>query len=559
VTSNGLLAAVIRTDDGTVTDVFPRTYQAYDSLRRVLPFLQKLRLRRDDQPLHVRYAGNTHIVEVEYPGVKVQYFAPFTRGERVFYAVVEGEKKRVENAAFQWESASSGLRTLEMTFGGGGTPYRKYFLFAAHDSAAGDDGDLRPSRARLQTSGGTLLDDEIRYMRFVIDRAKLSPHLLPEERKVAEQSITVLKMSQVSPFETAIGSRGQILASLPPGEWNIGWVRDGCYAIMALARVGLLEEARDGLRFFLNAESGFYRRYVHTDGRDYGVGMPYRISVCRYFGGGTEESDFNPDGPNIEFDGFGLFLAAYCDYVARSGDSLFVRDSYPVVAEQVAEVVLRLIAPNGCIRQDSGPWERHLPGKQYAFTSIACARGLADFAELGRRHGAPDWQRYDAGAERIREGIRRLLLVGGKYIKGNVLARRQSEYEYFDAASFEAFGLGVLTDPDLFSAHLKVYEKYLRIPGRQRGFRRVNGGDGYDSAEWVFLDLRIASAMCRFGMNGKARSLIEWVTAQSARNHNLIAELYGAKTAAYEGAVPMAGFGAGAYLLALADWYEGPH
>jgi len=557
VTSNGLLAAVIRTDDGSVTDVFPRSYRAFDSLRSVAPFLRELRLRGNDRPLRVRYGGNTHIVEVEYPRVKVSYFAPFTIGERVFYAVVEGEKAQVDSAAFQWTSATGGLRTLDMTFGGGTAPHRRYFLFAAQDSAAGDGGDLRPSRARLQTSGGVLLEDEMRYMRFVIDRAKLPPHLSPEERNLAEQSITVLKMSQVSPFESVIRSRGQILASLPPGEWNIAWVRDGCYAIMALTRVGLYEEARDGLRFFLNAESGFYRRYVHTDGRDYGVGVPYRISVCRYFGGGAEESDFNPDGPNIELDGFGLFLAAYCDYIARSGDSLFVREFYPVVAEQVAEVVLRLIAPNGCIRQDSGPWERHLPGKQYAFTSIACARGLSDFAELGRRHGAPDWQRYDAGAERIREGIQRLLLVGGKYIKGNVPARRQSEYEYFDAASFEAFGLGVIRDPDLFPAHLKVLEKYLRIPGKQRGFRRVNGGDGYDSAEWVFLDLRIASAMCRFGMKAKARSLIGWVTAQSSRNHNLIAELYGAKTARYEGAVPMAGFGAGAYLLALADWYEG--
>jgi GH15 family glucan-1,4-alpha-glucosidase len=557
VTSNGLLAAVIRTDDGSVAGVFPRTYRAFDSARVVTPFLRELRLRGLERPVRVRYLRNTHIVEVEYRGVKVSYFAPFTIGERVFYAVVEGEKPRVDSAAFHWTYATGGLRTLDMTFGGGAAPYRRYFLFAAQDSAAGDDGNLRPSRARLQTSGGALLEDEVRYMRFVIDRANLPPHLSPEERNIAEQSITVLKMSQVSLFEPLIRSRGQILASLPPGEWNIAWVRDGCYAILALDRVGLFEEARDALRFFLNAGSGYYMRYLHADGRDYGVGVPYRISVCRYFGDGAEESDFNPEGPNIEFDGFGLFLTAYCDYVARSGDTLFVRESYPVVAEQVAEVILRLIAPNGCIRQDSGPWERHLPGKQYAFTSIVCARGLGDFADMGRRHGAPDWQRYDAGAERIREGIRRLLVVGGKYVKGNVPARRLSEYEYFDAASFEAFGLGVLRDPGLFASHLQVHEKYLRIPGKGRGFRRVNGGDGYDSAEWVFLDLRVASAMSRFGMKRKARSLIRWVTEQSARNQNLIAELYGAKTAAYEGAVPMAGFGAGAYLLALADWYAG--
>jgi GH15 family glucan-1,4-alpha-glucosidase len=494
-------------------------------------------------------------VEVEYPGLKISYFSPFTTGERVFYAAVEGEKARVTEAAFHWEYASGGLRTLELAFGGGSAAYRKYFLFSAQDSAAGDEGDLRPSRARLQTSGGTLLDDEIRYMRFVIDRAALPASLPAEERAVAEQSISVLKMSQVSPYESAARSRGQILACLPPGERNIAWVRDGCYAIMALSRVGLLEESRSGLDFFLNAEAGFYRSYFHTDGRDYGVGRAYQISVCRYSGDGTEESDFNAAGPNIELDGFGLFLTAYCDYIARSGDSSFVRASYPLVAERVADVIPQLIAPNGCIRQDSGPWERHLPGKQYAFTSIACARGLSDFAALGRKHGALEWQRYQVAAERIRLGIEQTLLIGGKYLKGNVGARRQDEYEYLDAASFEAFGFGIFPDAKMFSTHLQVYEKYLRIPGRHRGFSRVNGGESYDSAERVFLDLRIASAMCRYGMEQKAHALVRWVTTQSQRNHNLISELYDPRTAADAGAMPMAGFGAGAYLLALSDLY----
>ncbi len=556
VTSNGLLAAVIRADDGVVAGVYPRTFRAYDSVRSVRPFLQGLRLQRDGRPASVSYVQRTHVIAVGYPGLKVSYFAPFTIGERVLYAVVEGEKPQVDAAVFEWEYASGGLRTSEMAFGGGTSRYRRYFLFAARDSAAGDDGDLRPSRARLQTSGGSLLEDEILYMRFVIEGASLPSRLLPEELALAEQSISVLKMSQVSPFESAVRSRGQILASLPPGEWNIAWVRDGCYAIMALARIGLFEEARNGLRFFLNAEAGLYRHYVHRDGRDYGVGVPYRVSVCRYFGEGSEETDFNPDGPNIEIDGFGLFLTAYCDYVSRSGDSLFIRESYPGVAEGVADVILHCIAPNGCIRQDSGPWERHLSGKQYAFTSIVCARGLGDFAALSRGHGAPDWGRYEAGAEKIRGGIRRMLLVGGKYIKGNVAARRQDEREYFDAASFEAFGLALVRDADIFSSHLQMYEKRLRFPGKGRGFARVNGGDGYDSAEWVFLDLRIASAMSAFGLKSKARSLIRWVTSKSARNHNLIPERYGAATAEYEGAVPMAGFGAGAYLLALADYYS---
>ena len=47
-----------------------------------------------------------------------------------------------------------------------------------------------------------------------------------------------------------------------------------------------------------------------------------------------------------------------------------------------------------------------------------------------------------------------------------------------------------------------------------------------------------------------------WVTEQSAANKNLIAELYDRTDASYTGSVPMVGFGAGAYVLAL--WQRGP-
>ena len=557
VSSNGMIAAVINTGQGVVEEVLPRIYQSYDSLHRVEPFLRGVRLANEEHPTRVFYLHNTHIVRAEYRDLTVNYFAPFTTGERVFYAVIEGKKPAVEAANFVWEQAAAGLRTMEISFPNSQDRVRKYMLFTLHDSLSGESGDLRPSRARLLTSQGTLLDDEDRYMRFVFSKAKLPERLSSPERTLAEQSIAVLKMAQVSPYEAAGRSRGQILASLPPGQWNIAWVRDGCYAVLALSRLGLYEEAHDGLKFFLDAEAGIYRKYLHTDGKDYGVGRDYRLSVCRYFGTGKEESDFNQSGPNIELDGFGLFLTAFCDYVWRSRDSLFLQEAYPVVAEKVADAILDLIATNGLIRQDSGPWERHLPGKQYAYTSIACAKGLKDFAILGRDAGAAEWHTYEAGANRILAAIERHLVVGGKYLRGNAEARRPEETEYLDAATFEAFGLGLIRDRRVFAAHKRVYEKYLRIPGPRRGFSRVNGGDGYDRAEWVFLDLRIASALMMFGERTKAGRLINWVTAQSRLNNNLIAELYGEKTSAYEGAVPMVGFGAGAYLLAIADFYEG--
>ena len=54
---------------------------------------------------------------------------------------------------------------------------------------------------------------------------------------MARQQLAVLRMGQVrEPNDEASRYRpfGQIVASLPPGKWNIAWVRD------AMVGVGLL-------------------------------------------------------------------------------------------------------------------------------------------------------------------------------------------------------------------------------------------------------------------------------------------------------------------------------
>ncbi len=556
VTSNGMIAAVLDARTGSIESVLPRIFQAYDSGQVVAPFISGLRLNTNEKPGSVRYLRNTHVIEVRYRRFTVSWFAPFTTGERVLYAMVSGEKGLMDTTSFSVASGSSDVRTAEVEFPGSGGNARKYLLFTVRDTSSTGGGDLRASLARLRTSGGRLLEEETHFMRVTIGRCRTPKVLTPQEKNLFEQSITVLKMAQVAQYEPSPKSRGQILASLPPGIWNISWVRDASYSIMALSRLGLFEEARQGLEFMLAADACRYSRYFHTDGKDYGVGTEYQMSVCRYFGNGKEETDFNSDGPNIELDGFGLFLTAFSDYVRRSGDAGLLKQRGSLVAAKVADPIVLSIRENLLIRQDSGPWERHLPGKQYAYTSIACAKGLRDFGELSREANIPDRAKYVAASDRLVQGIRQHLVVGGKYLKGNAGGMNPDEYEYYDSATFEAFGFGLLEDPDLFASHRSVYEKRLRTMRGGRGFCRVNGGDAYDRSEWVFLDLRIASAMARFGERAGARKLLDWVTAQSSLNFNLVAELYGEKTEAYEGAVPMVGFGAGAYILSLMDYHK---
>ncbi len=116
------------------------------------------------------------------------------------------------------------------------------------------------------------------------------------EAALALQSQVVLRMGQV---QESGGGQGQILASVAPGQWNIAWVRDMAYATVGLVKSGHYAEAKAAIAFQMSAQAGTYQSYV---------GAPYQISVVRYYGDGTEWSDSNSDGPNIEFDGFGLFL-----------------------------------------------------------------------------------------------------------------------------------------------------------------------------------------------------------------------------------------------------------
>src|SRR5271165_4998929 len=161
------------------------------------------------------------------------------------------------------------------------------------------------------------------------------------EAAVDLQAQVVLRMGQVQ--ETGSG-QGQILASVAPGQWNISWVRDMAYAVVGLVRSGHFAEAKAAIAFQLGAQVGGYESYV---------GAPYQISVVRYYGNGTEWSDSNADGPNIEFDGFGLFLWELDAYVAGTGDTASLATWWPLVKSKVADVLVGLQEPAGLIKPDS--------------------------------------------------------------------------------------------------------------------------------------------------------------------------------------------------------------
>lgn len=411
--------------------------------------------------------------------------------------------------------------------------------------AGGDAAAARALLAPLVAAGdsGRILSDERARWASRIADAPPPSGLSAAEEALWLQSAAVLLSGQV---REPGRSHGQIVASLPPGQWNISWVRDMCYAIVGLAKAGLFEQARDALRFMLGAEVGEYESYV---------GRPYRISVTRYFGDGTEESDWNEDGPNIEFDGFGLFLWALGE-LAEAWDDGWWRDHWPVVRDEIADVLVSLRDPaTGLIAPDSSIWEVHWNGnqKRFTYTSLAAARGLCSASMLAERLGDST---LAASYRDAAIGIRDAVLARSTDDRG-ALAQSWEDLRagrgYRDAAVVEAINWGLVRpDGRVSNATLDMLITDL-VPPSGRGFFRNDDGGWYDNQEWVFVDLRAADAFRAAGRSAVADDLLTWITAQGTLNYGLIAELHDRVSGDYRGEVPMVGFGAGAYIVALAE------
>ncbi|MCB9606463.1 MAG: hypothetical protein H6716_07725 [Polyangiaceae bacterium] len=368
------------------------------------------------------------------------------------------------------------------------------------------------------------------------------PSLQGAEKSLFEQSMAILRMGQVR--EPGRGN-GQILASLPTGMWNISWVRDMAYAVVALARAGHLAEAKAALEFQLGADSGHYQTEV---------GVPYQISITRYFGDGVEETDFNEFGPNIEFDGFGLFLWTLHEYLQQSSDLDWVKSVWADVSSKVADPLLALQEPSGLIAADSSIWEVHWQGQQkhFAYTTLTAANGLCRAATMAEQ--VLDTTKAAAYRDAGSAAQNALLteLRAPDHTLAQSLEELQSGSGFLDAAAIEAVGFGLL-DPQGESAKATLASmRSALVPASGRGFFRNDDGGWYDSQEWVFVDLRTAYAMRKMQDPGRTE-LISWITDQASENYRQISELHDATSADYRGENPMVGFGAGAYSLALMD------
>ena len=385
------------------------------------------------------------------------------------------------------------------------------------------------------------------------------PGLSATERTIWRQSEAVLRMGQIlEPYQTSPRQKnhGMILASLPPGGWHTGWVRDAIYAIVPLARTGHFDEARKGLDFFLDAEAGRYSSYLNN--------VDYRISTVRYFGDGQEEADYSgAPTRNVEIDGWGLFLWAARAYVDQSGDVAWLDEQtaygdtvYEAIREGVAEALAANMEDNGMAIADASIWEVHWGNRQhFLYTTAAAARGFCDMATLARRAGrTDDIERYRTLSENAVTAMRTHFIDSNRVLAGS-LERLAQGVNYRDGATVEAITWNLIPANDPIALATLDAFSYLVTPAG--GYKRVEGSqDQYDTDEWILIDLRASDAFRRAGNHPKADQLLDWVTGQASVNYDLLPELYNTRTqsgqiGAYSGSIPMVGYGAGAYIMTL--------
>lgn len=402
----------------------------------------------------------------------------------------------------------------------------------------------------------TWLLDEIGWWTEFHARGAVPVGLSADELAVYRQQLAFLKMAQVV---EAGAPRGQVPASLPatgPVEafahiWNISWVRDGMYATQAFARAGYVTEAADVLRYFMQeGKSGLFAEMLGNAG--------YGVSLCRTYGDGSEWSDDDGTGPNIELDDLGMYLAALGTAIDAGGGLALATELGPRALDTVADPLVALIDPvSQLVVPDSSIWERHWNGnqKQFAWTSAQAVAGLRAAASIANTLGDPRATTYGNAANQISAGILENLVD----VDGVVASSREelgNGIGYLDVAAAEVFNLGILdARGTAFAPTMTMWERWLRVPDAD-GFIRNDDAGEYDSQEWAFADLRMAQAYRRGCRASAAVALENRVTEMAMENHRVIPELYAADGADYAGPAPMLGFGAGLYVLGMHDRNE---
>ena len=415
--------------------------------------------------------------------------------------------------------------------------------------------DLGKWRAGL--SPKALISREL--ARFEQWRVKPAVHFVSEkERHLWRQSETMLRIAQSrEPNRPGRYGNGLIVAALPD-VFSTPWVRDMAWATAALAKMGHRAEARAALLAYFNARpTGKMRAQVR--------GADYQVSVVRYWGNGAEEPFFTQEGStNIEYDDWGEVLWVLSEYLKKYRDPALLTERtyrgplYGVARDFIAKPLLANTEKFGggqIMSADTSIWEeRQRDQKHFAFSTAMAVIGLTAFGNISKHanDATISLQRgFDAAF--IRAGKLRGTLEPG--IKNDI-----------DGALLPIINFGVVRDPAVIR---DVVDRMELLKVASGGYRRVRGTYTdpkifeywYEQQEFLFVDFHLAELLRRLGRTAEADAMLARIVDKSAADHNIIPEMYVAvpcelfpgKIGDPTSAMPMVGYGAGAFVLHLLE------
>ena len=577
VTGNGFGFAVFSNSSGTITKLYAHPYSferpdPKDALAEGVEttnFIRSLSWTKISTA-PASYLDESHILTAG----KAVYFMPFGLDRNALIAFSTSTKAKLKIVwahrvvsdhggsprVFGFEGIPESIAVVRLS-----TAAWAFLPLEPGDSAEQAAGELARWRGAL--SPEELEQRELRE--FESWRAKPAVRFRSEnERKLWRQSETVLRMAQSrEPNRKGRWNHGMIVACLPDGAWFMTWVRDMSYAAQALLRMGHSREARWALEAYFNAQpTGKMQREVGD--------QPYQISVARYFGDGSEEPFFTMEGStNIEFDDWGLVLKLLGDYVERSGDATLLSapshlgSVYGAAKTFVARPLIANLEPfkDGLlVKADTSIWEeRQKDKKHFAFSSAAALAGLRAMQRLARSMGDDAFeQELKSTTQELDIGFRAAFVRDG-WLHGTLEPGVKNDV---DGAALAALALLDWQDRALWAATVKKMSALKEPSG---GWRRVTCilkdpkiyEYYYERQEFVFTDFDMAKALFRLGRGDEAEAVIARVAGKTAADRYFIPEMYvsvvnprfegplGAPT----GAIPMVGYGAGAYVLTLAN------
>lgn len=409
-------------------------------------------------------------------------------------------------------------------------------------------------------------------------RVKPAVHFASEEeRHLWRQSEVMLRMAQSREPNrpdrngNVRNGNGLIVACLPDGVYFTPWVRDMAYALVAFVRMGHQAEARAGLLAYFNARPTGKMR-AQTAGAD------YQISVVRYFGDGSEEPFFTEEGAtNIEFDDWGLALWALGEYERNYDDNALLQAAtwrgplYQSARDFVVSPLLKnteSFGPSGnqgqIVAEDTSIWEEHQKDqKHFAWSTALAIVGLENFAAVARRAGDESARSEAlAYAAQLRTGFAAAFIRDGK-LHGTL---EPGEKNDIDGALLAIINFGLVTDPALIRDTVDRMELLKVASG---GYKRVRSNYTdpaifefwYEKQEFLFVDFSLAEVLRRQGRSAEASAILQRIVSKSAADHNIIPEMYVSVPCKLfpgqigdpTGAVPMVGYGPGAFILHLLE------